>query len=93
MFHIGENHVCSQQILLPPGDNGKNLEAADTADNEIHDDLYKLREPIGHEGHLKAPDPNLIRCKYNVLDVWETGEKTYVPTSSLTTDGPVIYVT
>ena len=83
MFHIGENHLCSHKILTPPGDNGENLEATDTVDNESHDDLYKLRAPIGHQGPLKVPDPNLIRCKYNVLDVWETGENTYVLTSAM----------
>ena len=90
MLHIGENHLCSHKILIPPGDTGKNLEAKATVDNESHDEIYQLRAPVGHQGSLKAPDPNLIRCKYNVLDVWETGEKTYVLTSAPTTDDPVI---
>ena len=51
MLHIGENHLCSHKILIPPGDNGKNLEASDTVDNESHDDLYKLRAPRDPSRH------------------------------------------
>ena len=93
MLHIGENHLCSHKILIPPGDTGKNLEAKATVDNESHDEIYKLRAPIGHQGSIKASDSNLIRCKYSVLDVWETRGKTYVLTSAPTTDGPITCVT
>ena len=93
MLHIGEDHLCSHKILIPPGVPGKNLEANATVDKESDDEISQLREPIGPKESLMAPGPNLIRCKYNVLDVWETGEKTYVLTSAPTTDDPVIYVT
>ena len=49
------------------------LEAADNEDNEISDDLYKFRALIGHQGPLKATDPNWKGCKYNVLVDWVTG--------------------
>ena len=52
-------------------------------DNGISDDLYKFRALIGHQGPLKATDPNWKECKYNVLVDWETGEKTYEPHSVL----------
>ena len=55
----------------------------DNEDNEISDDLYKFRALIGHQGPVKATDPNWKGCKYNVLVDWETGEKTYEPLSVL----------
>ena len=65
------------------------LEAAANADNEISEDLFKFRAPIGHQGPLKPTDPNWKGCKYNVLVDWETGEKTYEPLSVLAADDPV----
>ena len=59
------------------------LEAAANEDNEINDDLYKVRALIGHQGPLKPTDPNWKGCKYNVLVDWETWEKTYKPLSFL----------
>ena len=59
------------------------LEAAANEDEEISDDLYKVRALIGHQGPLKPTDPNWKGCKYNVLVDWETGEKTYKPLSFL----------
>ena len=53
------------------------LEATGNEENEINDDLYKLRALRGDQGCPKAPDPNLKRCKYNCLVEWEIGEKTY----------------
>ena len=44
-----------------------------------------IRDPF------KARDPNLEGCKYNVLVEWETGDKTYEPTSVLTADDPDTY--
>ena len=64
------------------------LEAAANKDNEISDDLYKFRALIGHQGPLKATDPNWKGCKYNILVDWETGEKTYEPLSVLAADDP-----
>ena len=69
------------------------LEAAVNEDNEISDDLYKFRALIGHQGPLKAKDPNWKGCKYNVLVDWETGEKTYEPLSVLAADDPVTCTT
>ena len=39
------------------------LEAAANEDNEISDDLYKFRALIGHQGPLKATDPNRDRVQ------------------------------
>ena len=69
------------------------LEAAANEDNEISDDIYKFRALIGHQGPLKATDPNWKGCKYNVLDNWETGEKTYEPLSVLAADDPITCAT
>ena len=62
-------------------------------DNEISDVLFKFRALIGHQGPLKPADPNWKGCKYNVLDDWETGEKTYEPLSILAADDPVTCAT
>ena len=64
------------------------LEATANEKNKINDDLYKFRALNGHQGPLKATEPNLKGCKYNVLDEWETGEKTYEPLSVLAADDP-----
>ena len=65
------------------------LEGAANEDNEVSDDLYKYRALLGHQGLLKASDPNLKWSKYNVHFEWETGEKTYEPLSVLVADDPV----
>ena len=62
------------------------LEAAANEENEIGDDLFKIRALIGHQGPLKPTDPNWNGCKFNVLVDWETGEKTYEPLSVLAAD-------
>ena len=59
MFHLGDDYLCPSKILLPPGDNGENLEAAANKKNEINDDLYRFRTLNVHQGPPKAPDPNL----------------------------------
>ena len=64
-------------------------EAAANEATKINDDLYKFRALIGHQGPLKATDPILKRCKYNVLIEWETGEKTYEPLSAPAATDPV----
>ena len=83
MFHLSDDCLCTTKFLLPPGDNGENLEAAANDESEINDDLYALKALIGHQGPLKAPGPNWKKCQYNVLVEWETGEKTYEPLSVL----------
>ena len=40
----------------------------------------------------KVPDPNLKKCKYNVLVAWETGEKIYELLSVQEIDAPVTFV-
>ena len=69
------------------------LEGAANEDNEISDNLYKLRALIGHQGPLKATDPNWKGYKYNVLVDWETREKTYEPLSVKAADDPVTCAT
>ena len=69
------------------------LEEGDNEDNEISDDLYKFRAPIGHQGPIKPTDPNWLGCKYNVLVEWDTGEKSYELLSVLTEDSPVTCAT
>ena len=79
MFHLGHDHLCTTKLLLPPGDDGENLEAAANEEREINDDRYKLKALIGHQRPPKAPNPNLKRCNSNVLVESETGEKTQEP--------------
>ena len=50
MFHPGDNYLCPSKIILPPGDNGVSLDAADIMINEINDDLYRFRTLNGHQG-------------------------------------------
>ena len=59
------------------------LEAAASDDNEISDDLFKVRALIGHQGPLKPTYSNWKGCKYNVLVDWEAQEKSYEPLSVL----------
>ena len=63
-------------------------ESVTNEENKTNDVLYKLRASIGHQGPPNAPEPNLNRCKYNVLIEWETGEKTHEPIPGLATDNP-----
>ena len=93
MFHLGDDYLCPSKVLLPPGDNGENLEDVANKENEINDDIYRFRSLNGHQGPPKAPDPNLNKCKYNVLVARETGEKIYEPLSVLGTYAPVTHAT
>ena len=74
MFHLGDDYLCPTKILLPYGDNGENLEAATNEESEINDDLSKLKALIGHQRPPKAPNPDLKRCKYNILVEWDWRE-------------------
>ena len=74
-YNLGISNGKMEEIF-PYSQLVDHLEAANE-DNEISDDLYKFRALIGHQGLLKATDPNRKGCKYNVLVDWETGEKTY----------------
>ena len=93
MFHLCDDYLCPSKILLPPGDNGENLEAPVNKESEIIVDVYKLKALISHQRPPKASDPNLKKCKYNVLVAWETGEKIYKPFSVLQTAAPVTFTT
>ena len=42
------------------------LEQADEQDNSMDQDLYRFRAIIGHEGPIKATDPNWKCSKWNV---------------------------
>ena len=58
MFHLCDDYLCTTKILLPPGDNGENLEAAANEESENNDDLYKLKPLIVHQRPPKEPSPN-----------------------------------
>ena len=83
---------CKLEEIISYNQLVYHLEAGANADNEISDDLLKVRAHIGHQGPHKPTDPNWKVCKYNVLVDWVTGEKTYEPLSVLAADGPVICV-
>ena len=67
MFHLGDDYLCTTKILLPPGDNGENLEAAANEKSEINDDLYKLKALIGHQGPSRYQAP--IGKSANILSL------------------------
>ena len=65
------------------------LEQADEQDNSMDQELYRVRAIIGHEGPLKATDPNWKSSKWNVQIEWETGEITFEPLSVIAADHPI----
>ena len=65
------------------------LEQADEQDNSMDQELYRFRATIGHEGPLKATDPNWKGSKWNVQIEWETGEITFEPLSVIAADDPI----
>ena len=65
------------------------LEKADEQDNFMEQELYRFRAIIGHEGPLKATDPNWKGSKRNVQIEWETGETTFEPLSEIAADDPI----
>ena len=50
---------------------------------------FYFRAIIGHQGPLKATDPDLKGSKYNVQVEWETGEVTFKPLPVIAPDDPV----
>ena len=52
------------------------LETAQDNDLGMDQDLFKFRAIIGHQGPLKATDPDSKGIKYNCQVEWETGEIT-----------------
>ena len=65
------------------------LEQADEQDNSVDQEPYRFRAIIGHEGPLKATDPNWKGSKWNVQIEWETGEITFEPLSAIAADDPI----
>ena len=51
--------------------------------------LFKIRAIIGHQGPLKATDPDWKGSKYNVQVEWKTGEITFEHLSVIAVDDPV----
>ena len=49
MFHVGDDCLCTTKILLPPGDDRENQDAAANEESKINDDLSKLKALIGHQ--------------------------------------------
>ena len=49
-------------------------------------ELFKFRAIIGHQGPLKATNPDWKGSKYNVKVEWETGEITFEPLSVIAAD-------
>ena len=68
-------------------------DASSNEDNEISDDPYKFRALTGHQGPLKATDPNWKGCKYKVFVEWENGEKAYESLSDLAAEDSVTCAT
>ena len=93
VFHLGDEYLCTNKILLPPGDNRESLEAAANEEDEINDDLNKHKAQKSHQRPPKAPYPNLNKYMYNVLLAWEFGETIYEPLSVLEADAPVTLAT
>ena len=50
------------------------------------DGIWTYRRIVTHQGPLRNDDPYYMGSKYNVLIEWETGERTWEPTSLLDMD-------
>ena len=86
IIDIGEGKV---EELITYNQLLDHLEQADEQDNSMDQELYRFRAIIGHEGPLKATDPNWKGSKWNVLIEWETGEITFEPLSAIAADDPI----
>ena len=53
------------------------------------DVLWRYKSIVGHQGPLKADDPDYQGSSYNVMVDWESGERTYIPLDALAKDDPV----
>ena len=62
------------------------LETAQDIDLGMDQELFKFRAIIGHQGPLKATDPDWKGSKYNVQVEWEFGETTFEPLSVIAAD-------
>ena len=86
ILDIGEGKV---EELITYNQLLDHLEQADEQDNSMDQELYRFRAIIGHEGPLKATDPNWKGSKWNVQIEWETGEITFEPLSVIAADDPI----
>ena len=86
ILDIGEGKV---EELITYNQLLDHLEQADGQDNSMDQELYRFRAIIGHEGPLKATDPNWKGSKWNVQIEWETGETTFEPISVIAVDDPI----
>ena len=86
ILDIGEGKV---EELITYNQLLDHLEQADEQDNSMDQELYRVRAIIGHEGPLKATDPNWKGSKWNVQIEWETGEITFEPLSVIAADDPI----
>ena len=86
IFDIGEGKV---EELITYNQLLDHLEQADEQDNSMDQELYRFRAIIGHEGPLKATDPNWKDIKWNVQIEWETGEIAFEPLSVIAADDPI----
>ena len=65
------------------------LETTHENDLGMDQELFKIKAISGHQGHLKATDPDGKGSKYNVQVEWETGEVTLKPLPVIAADDPV----
>ena len=86
ILDIGEGKVQDFRTYIQLLDH---LEQADEQDNSTDQELYRTRAIIGHEGPLKATDPNWKVSKWNVQIEWETGEIIFEPFSVIAADDPI----
>ena len=54
-----------------------------------HNDIWKFRDIVKHQGPLSPSHKDYKGSKYNVLVEWETGEKSYEPLDVIAADDPV----
>ena len=86
ILDIGEGRV---EELITYNQLLDHLEQADEQDNSMDQEFYRFKAIIGHEGPLKATDPNWKGSKWNVEIEWETGEITFEPLSVIAADDPI----
>ena len=86
ILNIGEGKV---EELITYNQLLDHLEQADEQAYSMDQDLCRFRAIIGHEGPLKATDPNWKGSKWNVQIEWETGEMTFEPLSVIAADDPI----
>ena len=86
ILDIGEDKV---EELISYNQLLDHLEQAEEQGNSMDQELYRFRAIIGHEGPLKATDPNWKGSKWNAQIEWETGDITFEPLSVIAADDPI----